>query len=294
MTKLMISILLAFTVGLFSSRFILPAANKKDAKDLSVNCENLTDAKSSLISISQNEYLEYTKIKDLKQKYEKADELLGKVMILFLADVGFRLQKPGMVEPGVETPSATTIKPEVINHVVEMPIVAPAPTVDSGLRGKSSAIKTLTTEKQIDEVLDKSIIANPKAENAKGMVINSQQARILDGRYAGSIKFLDSKRESLSVIWDLAPDYSKSELSVTFTLSIHGTSTNSDSNGSGSIDKIVNLADDKGGYLVSSCGGACYLQLYYNSAGDRFFGNYYEEGKKSSSFTRVGIVELKK
>ena len=39
-------------------------------------CTDLVDAKTNLISLSQNEYLEYTKIKDLKLKYEKADELL--------------------------------------------------------------------------------------------------------------------------------------------------------------------------------------------------------------------------
>lgn len=98
MTKILICVVLAFSVGFISSRYISNSKTKTSEADSSAEqCLNLTDAKANLISISQKEYQEYTQIKDLKQKYEKADELLGKIMLLFLADVGFRLQKPGAV-----------------------------------------------------------------------------------------------------------------------------------------------------------------------------------------------------
>jgi len=172
---------------------------------------------------------------------------------------------------------------------------APTPSpVDPGLIGKSSLIKALATEKQVDDVLDKSLIENPKMELAKGTAPSLRQIKMLDGRYMGTIKFLDTKRESLSVVWDLSPDYSKSELAGSFNLNIHGPGMNSESSGTGSIDKIVTLAEDKDGFLVTGCGGDCYLQLYYNTPTDQFYGNFYQSGKGSTKFSRTGLVDLKK
>lgn len=44
----------------------------------------------------------------------------------------------------------------------------------------------------------------------------------------------------------------------------------------GDIDNIVSFAEDRDGFLVNGCGDRCYLQLYYNSRADQFYGNYYE------------------
>lgn len=297
MNKILISAIVAFIVGFLSNRFFnsQPSINSKEP---TVQCSDLNVAKSNLISISQNEYIEYTKIKDLKQKYEKADELLGKIMLLFLADVGFKVKKDVSVEQVVATPAAVSSSPNptpVNNNLSETAVVPSVPQNNPGLVGKSSLIKSLQTEKQIRDELNKAIIENPKMEIAKGEAPTQRQARILEGRYTGTIKFLDGKRQNLSVTWDLIPDYSKSGLSGTFNLNIHGPGTDSESSGRGNIDNIVGLAEDKDGFLVSGCGDQCYLQLYYNVPSDQFFGNYYESAKGTSSKPqRSGLVELKK
>lgn len=303
MNKILISTFIAFAIGFFSSRFISNSSSSTNVKDSSTGqCTNLADAKSSLMSISKNEYLEYTKIKDLKQKYEKADELLGKIMLLFLADVGFRLQKDVIVEPvstGVSTvasPSQNTTTPfEKSPSAESLPEASPVKQSEvSPLEGKSSVIKTSQSEKQIRDILDSALIEDPKIEAAKGGTPTPTQQRRLEGRYAGAIKFLDNKRASLSVVWELIPDNSKGEMSGTFNLNIHGPGKNSESSGSGNIDTIISLAEDKDGFLVRGCGGDCYLQLYYNAPGDQFFGNYYEMINGTKKSARLGIVELKK
>jgi len=264
----------------------------KTKNESSEKCEDFTSAKTNLISLSQKDYLEYTQIKDLKQKYEKADELLGKVMLLFLADVGFRAQKTVPFESFAPT---AEVKPLPVVAESKMPVAAPEKRPATNLAGRSSTIKNLSNEKQVMDALDRAIIQDPKLEIAKGGAINRKQARQLEGRYVGLIKFLDGKRESLSVVWDLMPDYSKSGLSGTFNLGIHGPGQNSESNGRGDIDNIVSLAEDQNGFLVSACGDRCYLQLYYNSRADQFYGNYYEvlKGTPSKS-ARLGIVDLRK
>lgn len=300
MNKTFPAILIAFASGFFINRLISNRMVLDQEKVLpNEKCTDLVDAKTNLISLSQNEYLEYTKIKDLKLKYEKADELLGKVMLLFLADVGFRLQhntppeyvvtKSEVLPLQVSTESVIKPETEAVNHTLSDSKAAIA------LAGRSTQIKNLGTERQILQVLDEAIIENPKMEAAKGVSLSSRQARIIEGRYMGTVKFLDGKREKLSVIWDLAPDYSKNNLSGTFNLSIHGPGQNSESNGRGDIDNIVSLAEDREGFLVNGCGDRCYLQLYYNSRADQFYGNYYEllKGSQSKS-ARLGIVELRK
>jgi hypothetical protein len=44
-------------------------------------------------NISNVDLLEYTKLKTMKEKYEKADEILGKIMLLFLANIQLEMNK---------------------------------------------------------------------------------------------------------------------------------------------------------------------------------------------------------
>jgi len=291
MSKTLISILIAFALGFASHRIFSNQEESSKDKEAIAKCESLNEAKSNLISLSQNDYLEYIKIKDLKQKYEKADELLGKIMLLFLADVGFRLQKSEPVEvAAAPVPSATA---QVVVAASNAESSAPADKRPTNLTNRGASIRSLGTEKRILDALDVVIIENPKLEAAKGITPNRRQTKLLEGRYVGTVSFLDGKRASLSVVWDLNPDYSKRGLSGTFSLSIHGPGQNSESNGRGDIDSIVSLAEDPNGFLVNGCGDRCYLQLYYNSRSDQFYGNYYEAPKGTQSKAeRLGIIKL--
>lgn len=291
MNKTIVSIIIAFVLGFVSNRIFSNRKNEVSEKDPIIEkCERLSEAQSNLLSISKNDYLEYLKIKDLKQKYEKADELLGKIMLLFLADMGFRAQKS---EP-IELPTAPQAASEVplVNSVINEANTT-VEKKSSNLTDRSAFIRSLGNEKRIVDALDAVIIENPKIEVAQGNVPNRQQIKLLEGRYVGTVSFLEAKRGSLSVVWDLNPDYSKKGLSGTFSLSIHGPGTNSESNGRGDIDNIVSLAQDRNGFLVNGCGGSCYFQLYYNNRSDQFYGNYYEYPKGTTSKAeRTGIVKL--
>ncbi len=289
MNKTLISLFIAFLIGFGSSRIFsgrLDVDKEKDAAN--AKCEDLTEAKSSLLSISKKDYLEYLQIKDLKQKYEKADELLGKIMLLFLADVGFRAQKSTPIEVVEAAPQTPAIAASS-----EVTPSAPVEKKSTNLNDKGAVIRSMGSEKRIIDALENVIIENPKLEAAQGNVPNRQQVKLLEGRYVGTVSFLDSKRGSLSVVWDLAPDYSKKGLSGTFNLSIHGPGTNSESSGRGDIDSVVSLAQDPNGFIVNGCGGSCYMQLYYNNRSEQFYGNYYEVPKDTQSKAqRVGIVKL--
>lgn len=289
MYKFLFSTFLAFILGFFSSRhFTTPAVV------IEHECEDLNAAKENLVAISKKDYLEYAKIKDLKQKYEKADELLGKIFLLFLADVGFKAQHNDIfVEPKMLSAEVAASK---ANEPIPVAVIPEKPShTNRNLARRSSQIRNIRNERQIRDVLDHSIIESPKVELANGNIPLRRQMKNLEGRYVGVIRFFDQKRENLDVMWELLPDYSKSGLSGTFNLNIHGPGTSSDSKGSGNIDNIISLAEDPDGFLVSGCGGSCFLQLYYNSVANQFYGNYYESTKGSPAKPeRKGLVELKR
>ncbi len=300
MNKIIITTIFAFTLGFFSNRLFTKSSLPEPLINLDeTRCDVLHTAKDNLISMSKNEYIEYTKIKDLKQKYEKADELLGKVMLLFLADVGFQLQRsadntlPMDQSLAIDSDQFIRTKDDTIEELKPVKSIDP---VTATLEGKSSTIKNMQTEKQIIAILDQSIIDHPKVEAAKGRTPKPVQIKFLEGRYTGFIRFLDKKRENLNIVWDLIPDSSrKPELTGTFNLSIRGPGINKDLNSNGTLLNILSLAEDQEGFLIQGCGVACYLQLYYNSPAEKFFGNYYESVKGSDAkATRVGIIELKR
>jgi hypothetical protein len=55
--------------------------------------KKFTSFKSAAQNISNTDLLEYTKLKTMKEKYEKADEILGKIMLLFLANIHLEMNK---------------------------------------------------------------------------------------------------------------------------------------------------------------------------------------------------------
>lgn len=56
-----------------------------------VNDSHYSETKSKLQKLTENELDEYLKLKSLEEKYKKADEILGKAIMIFLADLGLRI-----------------------------------------------------------------------------------------------------------------------------------------------------------------------------------------------------------
>ena len=302
MAKILAAVVISFFVGVLANHFYTSSTSKTNADSAAAECKNLSTAKSDLINISQNEYLEYTKIKDLKQKYEKADELLGKVMLLFLADVGFRVQKEPVIETNTEQPiTASNSQVAGGGEPQSLPIskqnsnetvaAVQQANINSGLDGKSALIGNLKSGAEIRSALDKAIIENPKVETAKGSILSQRQAAPLEGNFRGVIRFIDTQRENLNVTWELTPERGANPPSSNFHLSIAGPSKSSETNGHGQIGNVSSLAEDPHAFLVNACGDECYLQLYFNAPSNTFYGNYYELNK-AKKFDRVGLVEL--
>lgn len=301
MIKNILLVLGAFVVGFLVNKNLKPSASTENP----IQCENLSAAKNDLISISQNEYHEYTQIKDLKQKYEKADELLGKVMLLFLADMGFKISKIPLseLEVGTAAPENVTSSVEASKAVESTPVVDTAAEVrpaiavqaQKSLEGKSTLIRNLKSEAQIKEALDKALIDNVKATVASGNPVGQQQMKVIEGSFAGEIKFFDKKREARNLTWSLVANYHEKPITTEFRLRMYGGGEgNSEASGRGELRHVSMLEEDPYAFMVETCGGSCYFQLYYNAIYDQFFGNYYESKKGDKKFERIGLVNLRR
>ena len=92
-----ISILLSiFVIGILIGKYLFSkhevVIQKETIAIKSNDGKKLNSISNAFFNLSQKEILEYTKLKDAKKKYEKADEILGKVILLFLANVQMRLK----------------------------------------------------------------------------------------------------------------------------------------------------------------------------------------------------------
>lgn len=303
MTKMNIaSLLVAFGVGVLSAKVYLSSTNTDEiAADSSSQCSSLQEAQANLLKISQSEYQHYLAIKDLKEKYEKADELLGRVMLLFLAEVGLKTKASGEVSlsedsspsnrpSGPETSSRPSIPQQNQDMIHQTAQHQPQNTAIS------ATIARLEKEEDILVQLKKAEITSPKIEHAQGNLPTAKQVELLAGRYSGFIRYLNPEKPDLSVTWDLNVNPTEKGLEGTFVLKISGQGVNSETSGRGTIENIVSLASDTNGFFVSSCGDRCFLQLYYSSATDRFHGSYYETTKENPKGkpVRVGYVEMRR
>src|SRR5690242_16210455 len=64
------------------------------------NCAEMQEFKKQLSGISPEEIRKYLQIQEADQKLRKADEILGKIMQLLVAQVGFRLQSEELQQFG--------------------------------------------------------------------------------------------------------------------------------------------------------------------------------------------------
>lgn len=114
--------LVLVTVGL------LTATYKAGQSSISQDSQGELRAKQELIELTQKDFEEYQNLKSLEDRYKKADEILGKIMTVFLADLGLRL--------GYKPVSAAEL-----DAACGIPGLAPAPTIIPAGAIKSEAPK---------------------------------------------------------------------------------------------------------------------------------------------------------
>ena len=113
---------------------------------LSTN-ESVDSIKTKFEAIAKADYEEYLQLKTEAEKFKKADEILTKIMSIFMADLGLHLV-----------------------HTVPAPSISPSPpkaeskaiTLQANYTAAKDLVEKLRTDSQNEDFLKKSVLSNPK------------------------------------------------------------------------------------------------------------------------------------
>ncbi|MCB0385261.1 MAG: hypothetical protein KDD43_07695 [Bdellovibrionales bacterium] len=268
----------------------------------------LEDLKAKFVRLSEEDYAEYLQIKDERAKYQKADEILGKIILLFLADLGVRVSKDQLSFARQST--SEQLRPTEAPRVDDS-IGGGEQLKKSGLSietaeiggGKHLAEKSNTaSEKDLDEIysdkevedfLNKVTVNNLFDQLRQARSLNRQQLRSLRGTFVGQVHFDDVSKQR----WDVKLIFQGREQDGELTgkakveLSKDGKPF-STSRSSGNLGKnFSSLPGTSRGILVEANGGEGYFQLYAPQRLNSLVGLYYHR-EKVGEFKRTGVVTL--
>lgn len=285
--------LIIFAVGLVLGFGISQTFSKKEILQTS-NDEKI----SALDQISKTDYQDYLRIKDADEKLKKADEILGKVMVLFLADLSLHIGQQKTI-PVSASKVENVAKPETMDSsaaVKTAPAVMESAHPLTALPTKVFNDKKITQSATMKEAL--SYLKEVEVKDLKSVLsevskVTSEQNLLLQGHYVGVVTF-DDNTEPWRIEWDVNSEFRDGQLKGQSEIRLSNSKkVFSRSGGQGDIKDFSAWAKDSQAILVNSYGDDGYIQLYYLSHLNKFVGNYYLKDK-SGSFRKTGTTFLEK
>jgi len=294
MKKILAGILVLLVVAGVSYNF----GHKAGLREIDID-QGENKAKEELVELTRRDFEEYQKLKTLEERYQKADEILGKVVTLFLADLGLRLgYKPipssdlgTSCSPAPAAPCPPSSAPAV---VTAPPSVSPPRKQTPRWMNEERRLLNETSEADARRDLKKMQIPDLFAAIQTAQPVGMQDAQAINGRFSGEILFSDRKdhKSDWLIEWEvnLRPGATPlGSTSIVLTNKADGkviSRTRGDRPGKdfmkipGSRGLIVNVYGDDG-----------YIQIYPFEDGNTWLGNYYEK-VKLGSYKMSGQVSL--
>lgn len=257
-----------------------------------------TSGLEKLQSLAEGDLEDYYRLKTMEDKYKKADEILGKMVVIFLADLGLRVSQrtqiastAGKVAPPDAVPSPGHRRP----------------TVSSVLEQNSPLGRLSSGEQQLMQVRDQHQVAPhlqrvkiEQFENAlKASQSFSNRANVLNsliGSFEGPSNVrIGQKDEGWLVHLDVAGNMDKGKLSgMVRTRLLKDGKTLSDSNSKGeNIEAFREFASDSSAILLKAS-PHIFLQLYYLRDIDQLAANIYRRQTDAEGFEHIGSAQLKR
>jgi len=271
--------------------------------------ENYKNLREKLDQLGQVDIEEYLRLKDQKARYEKADEILGKVLMLMLYDLGLRKsesqlqalkKKPAPVSAPADLPPAAA--PDVSGPPAETVKAAPAEEKPPAVVKKNTERPAeIYSRSQVDDFLRSAEIPNFFNELRGGAMLNESQLEILNGSYYGRAIFDDPKDPPWQVEMrvDVRIEAGKYTGTHDIRLSKNGKqfsrTRSGGRRGRGTIsnESYLGIEGDENAILVNAYGSDGYFQLYHFPRLNEYHGLVYLK-KSIGNFERKGVVHLTK
>lgn len=261
----------------------------KESYDLELN-----EFKSPFQKLSPEEIREYLRTQNADEKLRKADELLAKMMQIFVAQVGLKLTQADLNQFGKVPSKAETAAPidnQPPPKIETPPAVAKNQDVEDRLLAQRLKSRTRNVNSAAEADRFAKMLGDNYAERVQdSQILTREQIRNLNGIFEGEIKF-DKDKTVQRVNLEFNGRVEKNRF-IEGTLSLKIFDENNklinQTTGSGNVSK--NLSGNENEIFVEA--GRYFLQLTFFPAMDSWGGVYLENEK--GRFNRLGSVILRR
>lgn len=266
----------------------------------------------SLQDLADNEIADYYRLKTLEEKYKKADEILGKMVAIFLADLGVRVSSdvaaaskipaPPLSSRTESTPAATEATPsppsnsispaQLSNALSATPAQADSPKI-----ANRTPLEAIRSDSEIAEFLKLSQIKDfdSALKTSAGYKNSNSTLPYLLGRFVGSATA--TRRDKLET-WEtemvldarMARD---GRLFGSYSLKLaKGGRVFSNKSGKGGLDSEWREWKDDPEVIFVEVSPNMFLQMYYLKSSDSLIGNVVEQDKRDRTYKTIGTIRM--
>lgn len=260
------------------------------------------------VKFSESDIKDYLRLKTEKERYYKAEEILGKIMLLFLVDLGIKTSGEQMVFARTVSqsrkmrdksvfPDKLTESHEVDPNSLESFSNQPSRQEESFSEAKSileaeKVLSELRSDNEIETFLKSVSLSNLFGSLKNAHEIDTEQIRELRGTFSGELVFDSPLQEK----WDVKMVFTgriengtlvgKSKVELAKNGKIF-----SSSRSNGNLSNLKSLPNGQRGVLIEILGGEGFFQLYSVPQLQKLIGLYYRR-ENPGSYRRAGSLTL--
>jgi hypothetical protein len=274
--------------------------------------------KSKLEALGEVDIEEYLRLKDQKARYEKADEILGKIVQLMIYDLGLRqgegqlarLKGAAAQAKAGAAPSEAMLDPDAAvgsaatraKAAPALPSVQTPPPAVRDWKQSAEKLKDVYRSDQVADFLKSVEIPDFFGAMKGGTALNQAQVELLNGTFIGRAVFEDPKElpwsVSLFTSAEMQSGQAVGEFEVRLSKNGKQFSRTRSSRKRGEKkpikqDNFMGIEGEDNAIIINAYGDDGYFQLYFFPRLNEFHGLVYLK-KSLGVFDRKGVVHLTK
>lgn len=293
-----LSLLAIFILGFAAGYF---ARTQKFASDTQSSAPQEVLAANKLQALTDREIAEYYELKNDLDKLNKADEILAKMMTIFLHDLGIRISRKTLdesskaINKNPEDSAIGQLDPNTPQSLSQMQ--SPEKLSSANWTQAERLRHEIKNEKETADFLDQVKIPefNEALKVAKSFSNRTGTLESLQGQFLGSaIVKQDEKFRTWSVDLFLNGnlDKGKFEGKAHIKMAENGKVFSNSGHG-GKLDAFKEFGSESDAILIRAS-PTVYFQMYFLKGADSLIGNVYKRNSDDEPYVRIGTVQLKR
>ncbi len=277
--------------------------------------QQLANIKDQFLTLYETDLQDYARLKTMEAKYQSANDILAKMMTIFLAELGLRISKNeiheitapikqeghnaltgsnkacGPQKSRSQCPSLSQLAREQGKQVIDLNNLN-KPKKPKWLENEGK-ISSIESEDDAKEFLKSVEIKNFSQEIASAKNVGNSGYEKFQGRFEGTLYFDDKDKAPADVFMELdgtidenGKVVGKNEIKLSREGKVFSHST-----GNGDIKNYKKPKSSEKTFFVDLGGKMGFLQVYFLDGGNVLIGNFYRQ-QDVAKFSKEGIVRL--